>query len=74
MREEASLSSRPGCSSGEVPPCRSSDTKSIAPVAPAVREFCVAETEAEARADIYDFVVSRFDVIRRVREIGRAHV
>jgi alkanesulfonate monooxygenase SsuD/methylene tetrahydromethanopterin reductase-like flavin-dependent oxidoreductase (luciferase family) len=42
----------------------------FAAVAPAVREFCVAETEAEARADIYDFVVSRFDVIRRVRGLG----
>lgn len=39
----------------------------FAKVAPAVREFAVAETEEEAKADIYDFVVSRFDVIRRVR-------
>jgi alkanesulfonate monooxygenase SsuD/methylene tetrahydromethanopterin reductase-like flavin-dependent oxidoreductase (luciferase family) len=42
----------------------------FARVAPAVREFAVAETEAEARADIYDFVVSRFEVIKRVRGLG----
>lgn len=39
----------------------------FAKVAPAVREYAIAETEAEARADIYDFVVSRFEVIKRVR-------
>ncbi len=42
----------------------------FATVAPAAREFCVAETEAEARADIYDFVVARFEVIKRVRGLG----
>ncbi len=42
----------------------------VGSMAPAVREFCIAETDAEAREMMEEFVTARFDLIRRVRGLG----
>jgi alkanesulfonate monooxygenase SsuD/methylene tetrahydromethanopterin reductase-like flavin-dependent oxidoreductase (luciferase family) len=42
----------------------------VTKVAPAVRDFCLAETEEEARSVVYDSVIARFEVIKRVRGLG----
>ncbi|MFC7014483.1 LLM class flavin-dependent oxidoreductase [Streptomyces viridiviolaceus] len=42
----------------------------VSKVAPAVREFFVAESEQEARKEIEEFVNGRFEVIKRVRGLG----